>query len=87
VGSAGVVEIDNPFTPLPDQGSVVRLMKKDGVELLTIPPRNQHTEQGDAFSKAMLDNLDPPFSVEDAVTNTRWIEILIKSADEHRWLS
>lgn len=87
VGSEGVVEIDTPFNSLPDRESMVRLIRKNGMELVSMPPCNQYTEQSDAFSKAILDNIDPPYTLEDAAANMRWIEILMKSADDQRWLS
>lgn len=87
VGNEGVVEIDTPFNSLPDRGSLVRLIRKNGVELVSLPPSNQYTEQNDAFSRAILDNIAPPFTLEDAAANMQWIEILMKSADEQRWLS
>lgn len=87
VGSEGAVEIETPFNSLPDRESSIRLIKKRGAELVSMPPRNQYTEQSDAFSRAILDNIDPPFTLEDAAANMRWIELLMKSADQQRWLS
>jgi predicted dehydrogenase len=66
---------------------LVRLIRKDGVELVSLPPSNPYTEQSDAFSRAILDSIAPPFTLEDAAANMQWIEILMKSADEQRWLS
>ena len=87
VGSQGVVEIDTPFNSLPDWECGIRLMNKNGVELVSIPPSNQYAEQCDAFSRAILDGNDPPFTLEDAAANMRWIELLMKSADQQQWLS
>lgn len=87
VGSQGVVEIDTPFNPLPDRECMIRLMKKNGVELVSIPPRNQYAEQCDAFSRAILDGNAPPFTLEDAAANMRWIELLMDSADQQQWFS
>jgi predicted dehydrogenase len=86
-GSEGVIEIEKPFNPPPDQASQLKLLKKDRMESISVPPCNQYAEQGDAFSRAILDNTAPPFSLQDAAANMRWIEILMESADVQRWLT
>ena len=41
--------------------------------------------QGDAFSKAVLENKEVPVPLEDAIKNMAVIEAIFRSADSGRW--
>jgi hypothetical protein len=48
------------------------------VEEIALPVCNQYTIQGDAFSRAVLDDTPVPTPIEDAAANMRVIEALFK---------
>jgi hypothetical protein len=46
---------------------------------------NQYTVQGDAFSRAILDNTDVPYPLESSVNNMAVIDAVLRSAQSGRW--
>jgi predicted dehydrogenase len=87
LGTEGGIELELPFNPRHDRQCLIRLMQKGKMEVIPSPSCNQYTEQGDAFSKAILDDSKVPFPLGDAAANMKWLEILQQSADEQRWLA
>jgi predicted dehydrogenase len=90
LGTRGRIEIEVPFNAPPDRPT--RIFIDDGGDLAgrnitteTFPICDQYTFQGDAFSKAVLENADVPVSVEDAVGNMAVIEAVFRSAESGRW--
>ena len=51
----------------------------------TIPPSNQYTIQGDAFSKAIRENAEVPVPIEDAIKNMAVIDAVFRSAKSNQW--
>ncbi len=91
-GTRGRIEIEIPFNSPPDRPT--RIFIDDGGDLLggditteTFPICDQYTLQGDAFSKAILDNTKLPVPLEDAIKNMAVIEALFKSAESGSWQS
>jgi predicted dehydrogenase len=91
-GTKGRIEIEIPFNAPPDRPT--RLFIDDGKDLFgggltveTFPTCDQYTLQGDAFSKAILDNGDVPVSVEDGVKNMEVIDAIFRSAESKGWQS
>jgi len=90
LGTKGRIELEIPFNAPPDRPA--RLFVDDGGDLSgsaiiteTFPVCNQYTLQGDAFSRAVLDNTEVPVSVEDAIGNMAAIEAVFRSANSGRW--
>jgi predicted dehydrogenase len=85
VGSEGRIEIEIPINSPPDRPS--RLWHQHGTEIeeIVLPPANQYTLQGDAFSRAILDDTPVPTPIEDAVANMQVIECLFQSAKNGGW--
>src|SRR4051812_17667432 len=55
--------------------------------LPSLPPTaDQYTMQGDAFSKAILENGEVPVPLEDAIENMKVIEALFRSAEAGGWV-
>jgi predicted dehydrogenase len=84
-GTCGRMEIEIPFNAPPDRPT--RLFIDDGRDLFgsgltteTFPVCDQYTLQGDAFSKAVLENSEVPVPLEDAIKNMAVIEALFHSA-------
>lgn len=53
----------------------------------TFPVCNQYMLQGDAFSRAVLDDSPVPVSQENAIRNMAVIEAIFNSANSGQWES
>jgi predicted dehydrogenase len=92
VGTRGRIEIEIPFNAPIDRPT--RIFIDDGGDLSgksvtteTFPVSDQYTLQGDAFSKAILDNAEVPVPLEDAIKNMAVIEAVFQSAKSGQWES
>jgi predicted dehydrogenase len=47
---------------------------------------DQYTMQGDAFSRAILENTEVPVPLEDAIGNMKVIEAVFRSAESGGWV-
>jgi predicted dehydrogenase len=90
VGTRGRIELEIPVNAPPDKPT--RLFIDDGSDLYgsgiqteTFPVCDQYTIQGDAFSRAILDNTEVPVPLEDAIRNTAVIEAVSRSAASGQW--
>jgi len=84
LGTRGRVEILIPFNAPPN--TTTRILVDDGsaldgsgISVETIPPCDQYTLQGEAFSRAVLGEIPLPYGVEDAVLNMRALDALYRS--------
>jgi predicted dehydrogenase len=91
-GTRGRIEIEIPFNAPPDKPT--RLFIDDGRDLSgggivteTFPVCDQYTLQGDAFSKAVLENAEVPVPLEEAIKNMAVIEAIFNSARSGQWES
>jgi predicted dehydrogenase len=83
-GTRGRIEILIPFNApangatriLVDDGSA---LDGSGISVETLPPCDQYTLQGEAFSRAVRGEIPLPYGVEDAVANMRVIDALFRS--------
>jgi len=90
LGTRGRIELEIPVNAPPDRPT--RLFVDIGGDLFgggitteTFAVCDQYTIQGDAFSKAVLDDTDVPISIEDAIQNIAVIEALFRSAKSGTW--
>jgi predicted dehydrogenase len=90
LGTKGRIELEIPVNAPPDRPT--RLFIDTGSDLFgggitteTFPVCDQYTLQGDAFSKAVLENTEVPVPVEDAIRNMAVIESIFRSGDSGRW--
>jgi len=90
LGTRGRIEIEIPFNAPIDRPT--RIFIDDGGDISgknitteTFPTGNQYTMQGDALSKAILENKEVPVPLEDAIKNMAVIEAIFRSADSGRW--
>lgn len=89
-GEKGRIEVEVPFNApnrVPcrvfiDDGSDLR---GAGIETIEYPVCDQYTLQGDAFSKAILDDSPVPVPLEDAVKNMAVITAVLRSGETGRW--
>ena len=91
-GTRGRIEIEIPFNAPPDRPTRMFIdiggdLFGDGITTETFPVCDQYTLQGDAFSKAVMDNTEVPVTLEDAIGNMAVIEAIFKSAASGRWES
>jgi predicted dehydrogenase len=89
-GTRGRVELQIPFNA--PQGGATRILVDEGGALdgatlttETLPPCDQYTLQGEAFSRAIRGDLELPWGVEDAVCNLRVLDALFRSEGSGRW--
>jgi predicted dehydrogenase len=90
LGTRGRIEIEIPFNAPNDRPT--RMFIDDGGDLSgknirteTFPACDQYTLQGDAFSRAILENGDVPVSIEDGIRNMAALDALFRSADSGQW--
>jgi predicted dehydrogenase len=90
LGAKGRIELEIPVNTAPDRPT--RLFIDSGSDLFgggivteTFPACDQYTLQGDAFSKAILDNTEVPVPVEDAIKNMAVIEAIFRSGASGQW--
>jgi predicted dehydrogenase len=81
VGTRGRIEIHIPVNA--PQGEASRISINDEVEIL--PPCDQYTLQGEAFSRAVRGEIPLPYGVEDALMNMRIIDAMYRSEKSGRF--
>jgi predicted dehydrogenase len=92
LGTRGRIEIEIPFNAPPDRPTRLFIdlsgdLFGGGITTETFPVCDQYTLQGDAFSKAVLEDTEVPVSVEDAIRNMAVIEAIFNSANSGQWES
>jgi len=90
VGTDGRIEVDLPFNADPMAPSRIRIddgrdLKGGGLVIEDLPPCDQYTLQGDAFSRVIRGEAALDFTIEDAVWNLRLIDCLFRSGVSGRW--
>jgi predicted dehydrogenase len=85
-GTEGQVEIEIPFNAPPDKPCTIWYRHGDETEEIQFEICNQYTIQGDAFSRAVLNNTDVPTPIEDALANMKVIEAIFRSARSGTWV-
>jgi predicted dehydrogenase len=89
-GTRGRIEIEIPFNAPPDRPTRLFIdssgdLQGGGITTETFPVCDQYTLQGDAFSKAILEDTEVPVPVEDAIGNMAVIGAIFKSAESGQW--
>lgn len=91
VGTRGRIEIEIPFNAPKDRPTRIFIDETgdifgSGIVTEEFPTADQYTLQGDAFSRAILDNTEVPVPLEDAVANMAVIEAIFRSAESGGWM-
>lgn len=89
LGSDGRVEIDIPFNAPQDGPTHLRHQQGPVVGTTietTFDRTDQYQLQGEALTKAILENQPVPWSLDDAVSNMVVIEAIFKSAERGGWV-
>ena len=92
LGTRGRIEIEIPCNAPPDRPTRIFIddgsdLSGSGIATETFPVCDQYTLQGDAFSKAILDDTEVPVPIEDAIKNMAVIEAIFHSAKTGQWES
>jgi predicted dehydrogenase len=89
-GTTGRIELPIPFNAPPDRPC--RIIVDSGADLfgggtstIEVDTCNQYTIQGDRFSKAIANNEDVPYPLEDTVNNMACIDAIFRSTESNRW--
>jgi predicted dehydrogenase len=89
-GDKKALEVRIPFNAPSDEHNELHLHHGDflhhNVEIIRIPISNQYTQQGEDFSRAVLEDTEVPVSLENAYHNTRVLEAIFTAAKEKRWV-
>jgi predicted dehydrogenase len=91
LGMKGRIEIEIPFNAPIDRPTRMFIDETgelfgSGIVTEEYATADQYTMQGDAFSRAVLDNTEVPVSLEDAIANMKVIEAVFKSAETGGWV-
>ncbi len=92
LGTRGRIEIEIPVNAPPDRPTRLLIdstgdLSGGGIATESFPACDQYTLQGDAFSRAILDDTEVPVSIEDAVANMAVIDAIFRSAESGSWES
>ncbi len=90
LGTQGRIEIEIPFNAPNDRPTRLFIdetgdLTGSGIVTETFPVADQYTLQGDAFSRAILENTQVPVPVEDAIRNMAVIEAIFRSGQSGQW--
>lgn len=86
-GDKGQVEVEIPVNAPPNEMVKVTLHTKEKTEVFNFEPVDQYTLQGDAFSKAILEDNAVPTSLDDAVGNMKVIDAIVESSKTEQWIT
>ena len=86
IGTSGRIEVEIPVNTPPNEKAKILLFTKEKNEEIVFDPVDQYTIQGDAFSKAILENTEVPTPLYDAVNNMKVIDAIIKSSETNDWV-
>ena len=92
LGERGRIEIEIPVNAPPDRPTRIFIdssgdLSGSGIATETFPACDQYTLQGDAFSKAILEDTQVPVPVEDSIANMAVIDAVFNSAISGKWES
>src|SRR5208282_617920 len=90
LGTRGRIEIEIPFNAPIDRPTRIFIdssgdLSGSGITTEIFSTADQYTLQGDAFSKAVLEDKEVPVSLEDAIGNMAVIEAIFNSAASGQW--
>lgn len=85
-GDMGKIEIEITINAPPADSLKINLETKEKSEVFTFDPVDQYKLQGEAFSKAILQNEDVPTPIDDAVNNMKVIDAVVESSALGKWI-
>ena len=90
LGTEGRIEIEIPFNAPNDRPTRILIdadgdLRGSGIVIESFAVCDQYTLQGDAFSKAILEDTEVPVPLEEGIRNMAVIEAIFRSAKSGRW--
>jgi predicted dehydrogenase len=90
LGAKGRIELEVPVNAPTDRETRIFIdrtgdLAGSGIATEAFPAQDQYTLQGDAFSRAILEDSNVPVSIEDAIANMSVIEAVFQSAESDGW--
>lgn len=76
-GTKGFMELNIPFNAANESLRKLKVVTNEGSDTMIFDLCDQYTLQGDAFSKAILNDTEVPTPLEDAVANMRVIDQIL----------
>jgi predicted dehydrogenase len=91
-GTRGRIELEIPYNTPNDRPTRLFIdstgdLSFSGISTETFPTADQYTLQGDAFAKAVFENVEVPVPLEDAIANMAVIDAIFRSAKSGQWES
>ena len=86
LGTEGRIEIEIPFNAPPDRETRLWIDRGRKMEEVVFPICDQYTLQGEAFSRAVLEDSSVPTPLSDAIENMTTIDAIFRSADSSSWV-
>jgi predicted dehydrogenase len=92
LGTKGRIEIEIPFNAPKDRPTRMFIDETGdlfggGIKTEEFATADQYTMQGDAFSRAILEDTEVPVPLEDAIANMKVIEAVFRSAETGGWVN
>lgn len=91
VGTKKHLEVKIPFNSPSERPTEIYYdnsnVNAKGRKKIIIDTCNQYTLEGDAFSRAIIDNSEVPVPLEDSLRNTEVLTALFRSAKSGKWVS
>jgi len=85
-GTDGRLEIEIPVNAPADRACRIWHQHGSSTDEITFDPCNQYTLQGEAFSLSIIQDRPVPTPLDDAVSNMRVIEAIVRGGREHTWV-
>lgn len=89
-GDQKELEIRIPFNAPPDRPCEIRISSGDifreNFEAIHFDTCNQYRIQAEAFTRAVVEDVEVPVTLEDAKANAKVLEAIFLSAKEKRWV-
>lgn len=85
-GEKGLIDIEIPVNIPADETTRIWVTVNGSKEEVLFEPHNQYTLQGDFFSKAILDDISVPTTLNDALNNMKVIEAIKESSKKGEWI-
>jgi len=86
LGTEGRIEIEIPFNAPPDRPCRLWHQRGAHIDEIALEVCDQYTIEGDALSRAILDDTPVPTPLEDAVANMRALDAVFASARSGSWV-
>lgn len=86
LGTKGRIEIEIPVNALPDATTRIVLFTQEKTEEITFDATDQYTVQAEAFANAVLNNLNVPTPISDAINNMQVIDAVVESGRRKEWV-